>query len=151
MAPAVAPNEPKPSTKPEPIGDMAWISLITICTLCGLFILWRRADALRRVVSRRLKLKTMGDSEGRIRLSEDDGPSATEFLEDDFDEDNAHLDLHADSNDISAQMKRMTNAWREPNIAALQAHTNGTSSSTPLAQPSGALGDHANDDPIIRL
>ncbi|KAF6750301.1 hypothetical protein DFP72DRAFT_1048347 [Ephemerocybe angulata] len=49
MAPT---GEPKPSPKPEPIGSMAWVSLITICTLCGLFILWRRADALRKVVAR---------------------------------------------------------------------------------------------------
>ena len=37
------------------------------------------------------RLKTFTRSEGRIRLSEDDGPSASEFLDDDFDEDNEVL------------------------------------------------------------
>lgn len=34
----------------------------------------------------------MARPEGRIRLSEDDGPPAREFLEDDYDEDNQGLD-----------------------------------------------------------
>jgi hypothetical protein len=38
----------------------------------------------------RLKAWTQG-SDGRIRLSEDDGPPAREFLEDDYDEDNEEL------------------------------------------------------------
>jgi hypothetical protein len=37
------------------------------------------------------RLKTLTRSEGRIRLSEDDGPAATEFLGDDFDDDNVSL------------------------------------------------------------
>ena len=43
--------EPKELPKPRPIGNMLLIFLFTACTLCALFILWRRADALRRVVS----------------------------------------------------------------------------------------------------
>lgn len=39
--------------------------------------------------------------EGRIRLSEDDGPPAREFLEDDYDEDNQGLDSTDDG--ISAE------------------------------------------------
>ncbi|KAF8229461.1 hypothetical protein L208DRAFT_1402241 [Tricholoma matsutake] len=68
---------------------MPFIFVFTTCTLCLLFILWRRADTLRRVVSHQLKILTR--SEGRIRLSEDDGPSATEFLGDDYDEDNESM------------------------------------------------------------
>ena len=37
------------------------------------------------------RLKTLTSSEGRIRLSEDNGPPANEFLADDYDEDNEHL------------------------------------------------------------
>ncbi|KAH6912073.1 hypothetical protein BKA70DRAFT_1266475 [Coprinopsis sp. MPI-PUGE-AT-0042] len=110
MAPAVAPGEPKASPKPEPLGSQALVFLITTCTLCGLFILWRRADALKRVVSVRLKNLTTR-SEGRIRLSEDNGPASTEFLGDDFDEDNEHI---GDSDTLTEQMRRATQAWREP-------------------------------------
>ena len=38
------------------------------------------------------RLKTLTRPEGRIRLSEDDGPPATEFLEDDYDDDIESLD-----------------------------------------------------------
>ncbi|KAJ8474134.1 hypothetical protein ONZ45_g16055 [Pleurotus djamor] len=38
-------------------------------------------------------LKTWSRSEGNIRLSEDDGPSSQEFLDDDDDEDARVLDL----------------------------------------------------------
>lgn len=37
------------------------------------------------------RLKTLTSREGRIRLSEDNGPPANEFLADDYDEDNEHL------------------------------------------------------------
>lgn len=37
------------------------------------------------------RLKTFTRSEGQIRLSEDNGPPANEFLADDYDEDNEHL------------------------------------------------------------
>lgn len=40
---------------------------------------------------RGVRLKILTRSEGRIRLSEDDGPSATEFLGDDYDEDNESM------------------------------------------------------------
>jgi len=39
-----------------------------------------------------VRLKTLTRPEGRIRLSEDDGPPATEFLGDDYDEDDEPLD-----------------------------------------------------------
>ncbi|EAU87795.1 hypothetical protein CC1G_09414 [Coprinopsis cinerea okayama7 len=119
MAPTtlgVAPGEPKESPKPQPIGNQPLIFLITTCTLCGLFLLWRKAEAVRRVVSHRLK--TFRRPEGQIRLSEDDGPSATLFLGDDFDDDNAHIDA-SDTDTLSEQMRRATQAWREPNILHL--------------------------------
>lgn len=37
------------------------------------------------------RLKTFTQREGNIRLSEDDGPPAREFLEDDYDDDNEGL------------------------------------------------------------
>lgn len=46
-------TEPRKSPKPQPIGNIPIILLFTTCTLCILFILWRRADALRSVVSHR--------------------------------------------------------------------------------------------------
>nr|GAT47975.1 predicted protein [Mycena chlorophos] len=91
MAP-VAPGEPKPSPKPQPMGgNMPMIFLFTTCTLCFLFILWRRASALRAVISH--QLKTMASTSGAIRLSEDGGPPASAFLEDDYDDDNEGLSL----------------------------------------------------------
>ncbi|EKM75376.1 hypothetical protein AGABI1DRAFT_46508, partial [Agaricus bisporus var. burnettii JB137-S8] len=81
--------EPKEEPKPQPIGYMPMVVLFTTCVLCALFILWRRADGLRQVVAH--KLKAITRQEGGIRLSEDDGPPAREFLEDDDDEDNEVL------------------------------------------------------------
>lgn len=83
------PGEPRESTKPQPIGSILMIVLLTTCMLCFLFLLWRRADSLRSAVSH--QLMTLTRSEGRIRLSEDNGPPANEFLADDYDEDNEHL------------------------------------------------------------
>ncbi|TFK92162.1 hypothetical protein K466DRAFT_582166 [Polyporus arcularius HHB13444] len=81
--------EPRPTTKPEPLGSFPLILLFTTCTLCALFLLWRRASELRTVVAH--QLTTWNSAEGRIRLSTDDGPSAREFLDDDYDEDNERL------------------------------------------------------------
>ncbi|KAI0354241.1 hypothetical protein OH77DRAFT_1496838 [Trametes cingulata] len=81
--------EPRPSTKPEPLGNVPLIFLFTTCMLCAVFLLWRRASALRSVVAHQLTSWPRGD--GRIRLSMDEGPSAREFLDDDYDEDNARL------------------------------------------------------------
>ncbi|KDQ55980.1 hypothetical protein JAAARDRAFT_36773 [Jaapia argillacea MUCL 33604] len=89
MAPPMAPGEPRPAPKPQPIGNFPFIALITICILCFVFVLWRRASELKTVVSH--QLKEWSRPEGRIRLSEDDGPPATEFLEDDYDEDDEGL------------------------------------------------------------
>ncbi|KAJ3487929.1 hypothetical protein NLI96_g3209 [Meripilus lineatus] len=90
MAPAPAPGEPRESPKPQPLGNGPFITLFTICTLCAIFILWRRASAIRAVVGHQLK-SWAGRREGAIRLSLDDGPAAHEFLQDDYDEDNADI------------------------------------------------------------
>lgn len=45
--------EPKPSPKPQPIGNMPMVVLFTTCTACILFLLWRRADTLKSVISYR--------------------------------------------------------------------------------------------------
>ncbi|KAJ7203658.1 hypothetical protein GGX14DRAFT_461715 [Mycena pura] len=103
MAP-IPPREPKQSPKPQPMGgNMPMIFLVTMCTLCFLFILWRRASALRSVITH--QLKTITHSEGAIRLSEDDGPPARAFLEDDYDDDNEGLTLEfdADAADLAGQ------------------------------------------------
>ncbi|KAJ6554464.1 hypothetical protein B0H19DRAFT_1153647 [Mycena capillaripes] len=99
MAPT---GEPKESPKPQPMGgNMPMIFLFTTCTLCFLFILWRRASALRAVISHQLKTITHSRTEGAIRLSEDDGPPAREFLEDDYDDDNegVNIDDHVNVDD----------------------------------------------------
>ncbi|PPQ95112.1 hypothetical protein CVT25_011655 [Psilocybe cyanescens] len=119
------PGEPKESPKPQPIGSMPMIFLLTTCTLCAIFLLWRRADALRRVVSHRLKV--FNQSEGPIRLSEDDGPPANEFLADDYDDDNAHLH-DSDDEPLSEHIRRATQAWREPNLPVVENDSNGDSS-----------------------
>ncbi|KAG2130353.1 hypothetical protein DEU56DRAFT_815548 [Suillus clintonianus] len=90
MAPFVAPGEPHEGNKPEPLGNFALIFILTTSTLCLLYLLWRRASALRAVVSH--QLQTWTRTEGQIRLSEDDGPSATEFLVDGDDEDLGIID-----------------------------------------------------------
>ncbi|KAI0369335.1 hypothetical protein BV20DRAFT_1036610 [Pilatotrama ljubarskyi] len=82
-------GEPRPSTKPEPLGNAPFIFLFTTCALCAVFLLWRRASALRSVVAH--QLSSWPRSDGRIRLSMDEGPSAREFLDDDYDEDNERL------------------------------------------------------------
>ena len=57
-------------------------------------------------------LKTITSrNDGRIRLSEDDGPPVHE---DDYDEDNAHLN-DSDDEPLSVRVKKATQAWREPN------------------------------------
>lgn len=43
-------------------------------------------------VSSDYRLKSWTRNEGAIRLSEDEGPPATEFLGDDYDEDNGSID-----------------------------------------------------------
>jgi len=96
MAPS---GEPKESPKPQPIGNELFIFLFTICTICILFLLWRRANNLRTVVAH--QLKTWSRGEGRIRLSEDDGPPARSFVEDD-EEDEA-----ADDEPLSSRAERL--------------------------------------------
>ncbi|KAJ7153459.1 hypothetical protein C8R43DRAFT_829847, partial [Mycena crocata] len=94
--------EPKQSPKPQPMGgNMPMIFLFTTCTLCFLFIIWRRASALRSVISHQLKTIAQ-PTEGAIRLSEDDGPPAREFLEDDYDDDNEGVNMD-DHDRVGAQ------------------------------------------------
>ncbi|KAG2757749.1 hypothetical protein P692DRAFT_20824566 [Suillus brevipes Sb2] len=81
----VAPGEPREGNKPQPLGNFGLIFMFTTFTLGLLYLLWRRASALRAVVSH--QLQTWSRTEGQIRLSEDDGPSATEFLTEADDED----------------------------------------------------------------
>ncbi|KAI0772420.1 hypothetical protein BD413DRAFT_663195 [Trametes elegans] len=81
--------DPRPSTKPEPLGNAPLITLVSTCMLCAVFLLWRRASELRGVVA--YQLTSWPQSNGRIRLSLDEGPSAREFLDDDYDDDNERL------------------------------------------------------------
>ncbi|KIY44897.1 hypothetical protein FISHEDRAFT_26758, partial [Fistulina hepatica ATCC 64428] len=76
---------PSKSHKPRPIGSVPFMAMLTICGICILFILWRRADSLRRIVSHQLKTFSRS-AEGQIRLSNDDGPTVEEFLADDSDD-----------------------------------------------------------------
>lgn len=54
--------------------------MVTIAVLCFLFILYRRAAAIRQVIA--VKLRSIR-GEGAVRLSVD-GPSSMEFLADDY-------------------------------------------------------------------
>ncbi|KAF5329732.1 hypothetical protein D9619_008984 [Psilocybe cf. subviscida] len=107
------PGEPRESKRPEPMGNMAMVVLFTTCTLCILFLLWRRADSLRSVVSH--KLKTLTRREGTIRLSQDDGAPAIEFLADDYDDDHQHLH-DSDDEPLTEHVRKVTQAWRDPNV-----------------------------------
>lgn len=49
-------------------------------------------------------MQTWSNDEGRIRLSEDDGPPAREFLEDDYDDDNEGL---ADDEPLALRAERL--------------------------------------------
>ncbi|KAK0200679.1 hypothetical protein DFS33DRAFT_1068519 [Desarmillaria ectypa] len=91
---AVSPGEPKASPKPQPIGNVPMVLLLTTCVACVIFLLWRKANQLKTAISH--QLKTWRQTEGQIRLSIDDGPAATEFLEDDYDDDNEDLTLVED-------------------------------------------------------
>ena len=51
--------EPKESPKPQPIGSMLMVVLLTTCTICFLFLLWRRADVLKRAVSHQCEKKNL--------------------------------------------------------------------------------------------
>ncbi|KAI1790538.1 hypothetical protein LXA43DRAFT_482014 [Ganoderma leucocontextum] len=106
MAVLNARADPRPGTKEEPLGNFPLIFLFTTCTLCALFLLWRRATALRTVVA-----QTWNHGEGRIRLSTDDGPSAREFLEDDYDDDNERL---GDSEPLAVTAERLRKAASPP-------------------------------------
>ena len=44
-------SEPRPTTTPEPLGNFPIIFLFTTCTLCAVFLLYRRASELRTVVA----------------------------------------------------------------------------------------------------
>ncbi|KAJ7203555.1 hypothetical protein GGX14DRAFT_461464, partial [Mycena pura] len=66
-------------------------ALVTMCTLCFLFILWRRASVLRAVITH--QLKTITHSKGAIRLSEDDHD----------DNEGLTLEFDADAVDLAGQ------------------------------------------------
>jgi hypothetical protein len=61
------------------------------------------------------RLKTLTSNEGRIRLSEDNGPPANEFLADDYDEDNEHLN-DSELEPLSEHIKKVTEAWQRPTV-----------------------------------
>ncbi|KNZ76608.1 hypothetical protein J132_09352, partial [Termitomyces sp. J132] len=79
------------SRRPQPIGNIPILFLFTTCTMCILFVIWRRADSLRGIVAHQLRTLPISQAEGRIRLSIDDGPPAREFIEDDYDDDHEPL------------------------------------------------------------
>ena len=55
--------------------------MFTIGGLALMFLLWRRASQLKSIVAHQLQT-WRGDNAGTVRLSEDNGPPATEFLVD---------------------------------------------------------------------
>jgi len=108
MAPV---GEPRPSPKPQPLGNFPLILLFTTCTCCAVFLLWRRASKLRTVVAH--QLKTWTQKEGQIRLSIDDGPPVHEFLEDDYDEDHERI---ADEELLAVTAERLNAAHSQPEV-----------------------------------
>ncbi|KAI0728913.1 hypothetical protein C8Q72DRAFT_745203, partial [Fomitopsis betulina] len=99
--------EPRKSPRPQPLGNIPFIFLFTTCTLCIVFLLWRRASTLRSVVAHRLN--TWTQKQGTIRLSEDDGLSSVEFLSNDFDEDHQRIG-DDDSLDVTVEPPRPADA-----------------------------------------
>jgi hypothetical protein len=56
------------------------------------------------------RLKALTTPEGRIRLSEDDGPSASDFIADDSDDDDEQLDgPHGEA--LSQHIQAASRAW----------------------------------------
>ncbi|CCM00714.1 uncharacterized protein FIBRA_02754 [Fibroporia radiculosa] len=94
-------SEPRQAPKPQPMGNFPLIFLFTTCALCAVFLLWRRASALRTVVAH--QLNTWTRKEGAVRLSEDDGPPAHEFLDDDYDDDRERI---PDDEPLAAAIER---------------------------------------------
>ena len=43
-------SEPKEEAKPQPIGNFPVVALLLLITLCALFLFWRKANGLRRIV-----------------------------------------------------------------------------------------------------
>lgn len=63
------------------------------------------------------RLKTWTRSEGRIRLSEDDGPPSREFLEDDSNEESEGLDDDYDDEPLSERPSKPRSGKRSDNEA----------------------------------
>ena len=58
-----------------------------------------------------IRLQTWNQGDGRIRLSTDDGPSAREFLDDDYDDDNERV---GDSEPLAITAERLRRAASPP-------------------------------------
>ena len=64
------------------------------------------------------RLTTWNSGEGRIRLSTDDGPSAREFLDDDYDDDNERL---GDEEPLAVTAERLRKAASPADTSTEQA------------------------------
>ncbi|KAH9837734.1 uncharacterized protein C8Q71DRAFT_754211 [Rhodofomes roseus] len=117
MAPAATPGEPRKSPRPQPLGSIPFIFLFTTCALCVVFLLWRRASTLRKVVAH--QLNTWTQNQGTIRLSEDDGPPAIEFLSNDFDDDHQRIG-DDESLATTAERLRAANANTDLGLGTLE-------------------------------
>jgi len=104
MAPSLPPGEARPAPKPQPIGSFPFILLCTTATVCLLFVIWRRADTLRTVVAH--QLKTWTRQEGAVRLSEDDGPPAHSFLEEEDVDEQEEEDDENDGDSVGRENTR---------------------------------------------
>ena len=78
------------------------------------------------------RLQTWNQGEGRIRLSTDDGPSAHEFLDDDYDDDNERV---GDSEPLAITAERLRRAAPPPGLG-----------SEPVAQPTVLFEADADAD-----
>ncbi|EIW76641.1 hypothetical protein CONPUDRAFT_84607 [Coniophora puteana RWD-64-598 SS2] len=76
-----SPDSPRLGHKNEPTGSFLIPLVLTIGGLALVFLLWRRASQLKSIVAHQLQT-WRGDNAGNVRLSEDNGPPASEFLVD---------------------------------------------------------------------
>ncbi|KAL7412148.1 hypothetical protein BDY24DRAFT_393400 [Mrakia frigida] len=85
-----SPDDPRSGSPPQPTEHLILVPVLAIITLCILFILWRRADAMKGAVAYRLKNRTLRGP-GTIRLGDEERHDEDhgDLTDDDLSEDEA--------------------------------------------------------------
>ncbi|KAF8588039.1 hypothetical protein K439DRAFT_1406752 [Ramaria rubella] len=90
---------PRPGERPDTTRSQILVIVLTVIVMGVLFLIWRRASALKSVVQHRLRTFTFTD--GAIRLPQEDGPPAEIFNEDeDLDPDDEPLDQRRETGPV---------------------------------------------------